>query len=392
MDPRIKRIRIRLGKVRLSVFVYCFYKEKILFHLRYHTIAARKEYRGLKKAYTLEPGWIIGSRRGPRGRTIYFHTRSLYELVRSYAHSLASEEVAKQDVEVSIDTAIEIVRDLLAFWPLTDEMRARLTEKLGQLRERFARARSEALVEATDRIERAAGFRDRRKVPNPGVAAARVTAARNRYTVRLSEIIDIVPNLNRLLVIVEQELTRIQRTVLERDFELLRKIKAALPECASDQYFRWIVSSLRQIRDDLQTIRVAPFWNTCRDLERDTGEALNLLFRERVLPMARAQGIAPIISRMIHRIVFKRAQRDLEGIIKEVSIALRDGKMSAQRVAELLGKVTEFSQRAERLTEPSPDLLRKATLQEKLTRAVELFKEEKYTAAKAALKAASAAL
>src|SRR3989338_1697148 len=292
MDSRLRKVRFRLGGVRLFLYLLCFYRQKIMFFPRYYTIAARRKFRGQEVPYTLEPGWIIGWRYDAKGRKVYFHVRSIYELVRSYGHALISEEVARGNAEVSIETAMEIVRDLLAFWPLTDELRRRLTLKLNELQERFSRAQKETLAQAADQVERAVGVRDSRERPNPGVSAAHITAARSRLSVRLSEIMDIVSNLNRLLVVTEQEIARIGHLLLTRHFALLREIQRAIPQCCSEDRIKWMIATLRYVRDDLDTIQVAPFWRNCRYLEADIGKALQLLINSGQTPQARAQAIA----------------------------------------------------------------------------------------------------
>lgn len=397
---RARRMWVRLGGLKLCLYLYLFHQThrgpKIAFVTRYYTIAADREFRGrvLEQPYTLHPGWILELRQGADGSQIWYHFRSLYEFVRSFEHARVSEEDARENVEVAIDVAIELMRDLLAFWPLTSGQRRRLTGKLADLRKRFARARRPVLREAHARVEATAGFRDKRERPNPSASAARISAAGRRYTVRLHEITSIAPNVSRLHVIAAQELARIHHVLLERDLAILREVRMFLARCTEERHLRWIVSCLRQVREDLGTIRVAPFYRNARYLEAEIGKVLTVLLDQSQPPSQRTQAIDATLRTMISSIAFKRAQRELESLIREVSMALaaRGGSLTASACEQFARRVKEYARRARGLNEDGFKHKRLDALQVKLARAVELLREREVKEAKMRLKEVSALL
>ncbi|KKU12740.1 MAG: hypothetical protein UX17_C0039G0005 [Parcubacteria group bacterium GW2011_GWC2_45_7] len=368
---------VRLGGLSLRLWVYLFHGTKLMFLQGYYTIAAGKKFCGhvLKNPYRLDPGWIIGWHwrgDGPNRRQIYYHVKSAYDTERSFRHASASEEVARDRVGLSIETAGMLVRDLLAYWPLTKSQRARLTRKLRDLRERYRRAQRPALQGATDQVTASAGFRDSRGRSNPRASAARLLAAQRRYGVRLEEITSIVPHLGRLHVLVTQELARIQHTLLEHDFELLQEVRRKLPRCKEERDLRWATATLQDVRRDLATIRVAPFYRNCRYMEAEI-----------------AMAVQAIIATMINSIVFKRAQRVLEGLIREVSMAQASGELDSVQPEAYARRVQGFAQRAERLCEGGFRHKRLVALQKHLAKAVKNLRAGELVKAKDCLKAAS---
>lgn len=388
---------VRLGGLNLRLSLTLFFHTKLMIFTRYYTIPAGRKFLGkeLKQPYVFEPGWIIGSRwinNGAVRQRVYYHVRSIYDLERLFVHADASEDHARGNAEVSIETALEIVSDWLAFGMLTDHQRAALTQLLSELYVRYARAQRPSLQEATAQVVAAVGLKDRLGRPNLGASSARISAAGRRYGVRLDEITRIVPHLSRLHVIVAQELHRIHRVFLERDCNQLLDLRRRLATCKEERDLRSFISTLEIVRGDLATIRVAPFWRNARYMEAEVEEVLAILHNRRQSPVARAAQIAPTIGTMIASIGFKRAQHALEQIIKEVSRAARNAEGSESLFVSLARKVEVFAVKVPRLNENGFKRKRLARVVCHLDHAARHLREDHLRQAKASLKAASALL
>lgn len=397
---QVKKVRrwIQLGGLALRLWIYVFYarrgQPKIVFLQSHYTISAGKTFRGevLEENYVLKPGWILGWRRGTDGKPIWYHVRSLYDLVRSFAHALASEWRAQARSEVCIDTAIVLVRDLLAYWPLTPTDRRALNAKLGELESELEYAQTQELQDAEEAVLDAVGFQDVWGRPNPQASAAKLFRARRLITIRLGEIISIVPSLTRLQVLVTQELARIDRTFLERDLATLQMVQDALAQCTQERHLVWVAKCLRQVQETCQSIQVAPFYANARHMEKEIRSALAVLETRCWTVKNRARTVYRIVRVMIHSLAFKRAQRELEKLIRELSMRLsvRGGSLTLFQCETLAKKVERYAVQARKLNERYFKHKHLRHVRTHLAHAVRFLRAEKPKQAKKSLKAASA--
>lgn len=399
-NPVKKRVWLFLGGAHINPYLYLFHtrqgRVKLAFLLAYYTIKAGTEFRGrvLQKPYVLQPGWIVGTRAGTDGAEVWYHARGLYDLTRSFQHAIGSEWRAQSSAEIAVGIAIEVARDLLAFWPLDFQQRADLTRKLAEIEAALEKAQNPSLQEADDAVLGAIGFEDSLGRPNPGATAAKITRARGLVQMRLCEITSIVPNISRLHVVAVQELARIEHLLLERDFETLRFVRRKLPQCRSEQHLRWVASCLRQVRGTCETVRVAPFYNNARYIQAEIGAALNILINTHLEPRARANAIAPIVLTIVRSIAFKRAQRKLENIIRDLSMSISaaDGELSASQCMSFVRRVESYARRAMGLNEDSFRHKRLARIRQILLNAAQCLREGGAIRGKVLLKQASALL
>lgn len=343
MDRTAKTITVRLGGLTLAPRVRPLLGNNIMVVVADLIVPAGRILYGQKltEPYVIQAGSLLYSRWVDRGKgrreRIYHHCESIYDALRAQTHTLRSEEHARADAQISIEGAVAIVYDLLAHWPLTPRQRQRLHAKLFEMKRRYDRARKESLQQATAQIMEAVPLRDRRGRPNPGVVRARLTTARERFEMRLTEITAIVPHLNRFRAAIIQELARIWR-LLDQDYNLLqRRLSRALPRATAPSHLRWIAEHLRLIHSHVASIHVAPFCRNGRYLEAELKEALAILEDETIMLNERVARIEPLISVMCASIRFKRAQRELERIIYRLATRIEAKtltRVKAERAAQ----------------------------------------------------------
>ena len=124
-------------------------------------------------------------------------------------------------------------------------------------------------------------------------------------------------------------------------------------------------------------------------MEAEIAMAVQVLGDTREMPEERVKRVVPIIATMINSIVFKRAQRVLEGLIREVSMAQASGELDSVQPEAYARRVQGFAQRAERLCEGGFRHKRLVALQKHLAKAVKNLRAGELVKAKDCLKAAS---
>lgn len=391
------RLSVLLGGVKLTFWVCPLLRTRIVVVKRSLTVPKGTEFYGkmLNANEIIAPGTLLYSRwigNGDKRRRIYQRSESIYRVLQAYEHADVSEEYADRQARVSIETAVAVVRDLIAHGRcLTANQRMRLKEKLAMLQARYELARRECLREATEKIEAAADLKDRLGRHNPGATAARVTAARLRYEVRLEEITAIVPHLSRFRMAVLQEISRIW-WLLEQDETLLRQALRAIPRVREEAHVRWIAENLRTVLDHIKTIVAAPFFFNCQHMTGELALALRKLSDQTYMPARRVSGIAPILKTMLASLAFKNAQRELERNIYRISRQVRDGRFKDGQATRTVKIVEEFRARALRLDESVFRRKRIAQVDIHLALALEKFRVRAVEEAREALKDASALL
>ncbi len=391
------RLSVVLGGVKLTFWVCPLLRTRIVVVKRPLTVSkGTKFYDQVLPAHEIiPPGTILYSRwvgNGDERRRIYQRSESIYRVLQAYEHADVSEEHADREASVSIETALVVVRDLIAHGRrLTARQRTRLKEKLATLKARYEFAQRDCLREATEKIEAAADLKDRLGRNNPGATAARVTAARLRYQVRLEEITAIVPHLSRFRMAVLKEISRIW-WLLEQDEKLLCQAFRAIPRVQEEIHVRWIAENLRVVLSHMETIVAAPFFFNCQHMTGEIALALRKLADQTHMPARRVSGIAPILRVMLASLAFERAQRELERNIYRVSRQVRDGRFKDGQAARAVTRVEEFRAVTLKLDESAFRHKRLVEMDACLGLAIEKFRACKIEEARQALKDASALL
>lgn len=394
----LQSVEVLLGGQKLTVAAWPLLSRKIIVVAEPCLVRAGTEFYGkaLARDTEIEQGSILYSRwieRNGQSVQIYHWSKSLYDALRAQEHTAHSEERAAARVRLSIETALAVVRDLVAHGRhLTDQQQARLRRLLARLQVRYERARKEALQAAHAQIAAASTLRDSLGRRNYGMAAARVTKSRAHFDVRLEEITAIVPNISRFRIAVLQELARIW-WFLEQCQPLLEQVRCQIPFVRHEYELRSIRIVLQMVYAHILTIHAAPFQRNCAYLADELDDALRALQDTKTSPQKRAWNIDRLVRIMLASLDFKRAQRELERIIYRTSLGMERKTLSPMHQQQLAVATERFrTQVVRRLDESVFRRKRLAKVDIDLREAARAFQAANPEVAKEKLKAASALL